>query len=94
MVWPVANTKIKKEKTKNAPKNVNFQNFEKQKKGPLNQKYRFLAQKMCSVARAQTDKKVKTEDTLSGLRIFSFNIPSRSGPIKENMMISRKIERS
>ena len=25
----MANTKIKKEKTKNAPKNVNFQNFEK-----------------------------------------------------------------
>ena len=38
--------------------------------GPLNQKIRFLAQKMCSVARTQTDKKVKTEDTLSGLRIF------------------------
>ena len=29
MEWPVANTEIKKEKTKNAPKNVNFQNFEK-----------------------------------------------------------------
>ena len=27
MGWPVENTKIKKEKLKNAPKNVNFQNF-------------------------------------------------------------------
>ena len=42
--------------------------------GPLKQKIRFLAQKMCPVARgqthnSQTDTKVKTEDTLSGLRI-------------------------
>ena len=45
--------------------------------GPLKQKIRFLAQKMCPVARGQThkhtntqtDTKVKTEDTLSGLRI-------------------------
>ena len=35
MVWPVANTKTKKENTKNAPKNVNFQNFEKTKKSIL-----------------------------------------------------------
>ena len=32
MVWPVANTKTKKENRENAPKNVNFQNFEKNKK--------------------------------------------------------------
>ena len=41
--------------------------------GPLKQKIRFLAQKMCPIARGQThtqtDTKVKTEDTLSGLRI-------------------------
>ena len=33
MKWPVANTKIKREKNdqklKNGPKNINFQNFEK-----------------------------------------------------------------
>ena len=41
--------------------------------GPLKQKIRFLAQKMCPVARGQTNKqtdtKVTTEDILSGLRI-------------------------
>ena len=41
--------------------------------GPIKPKIRFLAQKMCPVARGQTDRqtdtKVKTEDTLSGLRI-------------------------
>ena len=35
MVWPVANTKTKKENRKNAPKNVEFQNFEKTKKSIL-----------------------------------------------------------
>ena len=82
--WPVENTKIKKETPKNASNNFNFLNFEKQKmrfflmfQGPLKQKIRFLAQKMCPVARGQTNKqtnrqtdtKVTTEDTLSGLRI-------------------------
>ena len=45
--------------------------------GPLKQKIRFLAQKMCPLARGQTNKqthkqtvtKVKTEATLSGFRI-------------------------
>ena len=32
MVWPVENTKTKKENRINDPKNVNFQNFEKTKK--------------------------------------------------------------
>ncbi len=35
MVWPVANTKTKKENRKNAPKNADFQNFEKTKKSIL-----------------------------------------------------------
>ena len=40
---------------------------------PIKPKIRFLTQKMCPVARGQThrqtDTKVKSEDTLSGLRI-------------------------
>ena len=61
MVGPVENTKIKKEKPKNDSNNVNFYNFETQKmcfflmfQGPLKQKIRFLAQKMCPVAHRQT----------------------------------------
>ena len=53
------------------------ENFEKQKnafflmsQGSLDPKIRFLGQKVCSVARVQTDTqtdtKVNTEDTLSG----------------------------
>ena len=40
--------------------------------GSLNQRIRFLGQKVCSVARVQTDRqtdtKVNTEDTLSGFQ--------------------------
>ena len=38
--------------------------------GSLNPEIRFLGQKMCSVARVQTDTKVNTEDTLSGFQEF------------------------
>ena len=47
--------------------------------GSFSPKIRFLGQKVCSVARSQTDRqtdtKVNTEDTLSGLQDFS-NFPS------------------
>ena len=52
--------------------------------GPLKQKIRFLAQKMCPLARGQTNKqtdtKVTTEDILSGLRnsFFQPTIKERS----------------
>ena len=49
--------------------------------GSLDPKIRFIGQKVCSVARVQTDRqtdtKVKTEDTLSGFQDFfklSFNL--------------------
>ena len=53
--------------SENGPKNPIFQNFEKQKKlrfflmsqGSFSPKIRFLGQKVCSVARRQTDTKVK-----------------------------------
>ena len=38
--------------------------------GSFSPKIRFLGQKVCSVARTQTDTKVKTEDTLSGFQDF------------------------
>ena len=47
--------------------------------GSFSPKIRFLGQKVCSVARSQTDRqtdtKVNTEDTLSGFQDFS-NFPS------------------
>ena len=64
--------------------------------GSLDPKIRFIGQKVCSVARVQTDRhtdrqtdrqtdtKVNTEDTLSGFQDifkFSFNLSSRSAPI-------------
>ena len=66
-----------KVKHKNDPENVIFQNFDKQKmrfifmsQGTFILKIRFLGQKVCSVARSQTDTKAKTEDTLSGFQDF------------------------
>ena len=79
-----------KEKSKNAYKKRKNENFEKQKmrfflmsQGSFSPKIRFLGQKVCSVARSQTDRqtdrqtdtKVNTEDTLSGFQDFS-NFPS------------------
>ena len=44
--------------------------------GSFSPKIRFLGQKVCSVARGQTDTKVKTEDTLSGFQDFISNFSS------------------
>ena len=82
--------------TKNDPKNPIFQNFEKQKFAFLSHvprilspKIRFLGQKVCSVARGQTDRH-ESENRRHPFRVsgfffkFSFNLSSRSGPIFEN----------
>jgi len=69
------------ENLKNANKKRKNENFEKQKmhffltsQGSLDPKIRFLGQKVCSVARIQTDTrtdtKVNTGDTLSGFQDF------------------------
>ena len=63
--------------------------------GSLNQKIRFLGQKVSSVDRARTDSKVKTEDILSGFQDYfklSFNLSSRSGPII-NKMLNKRVKR-
>ena len=80
MIWPVANTKIKKEKTKNTQKTSIFK-ISKNKKlrffpmsqGTLNQKIGFLAQKMCSLARGQTENRAKIDPCLKSsiFKIFT-----------------------
>ena len=75
-----------------------IKNFEKQKmhffhmpKGSFNPKIRFLGEKVCSVARIQTDiqtDNMNTEDTLSWFLDFPFNLSSRISPI---MASCRKI---
>ena len=46
---------------------------------------------------SQTDKKVNTEDTLSGFQEFSFNLSSRIGPISpsgyENTNMKSKVSK-
>ena len=80
MMLPLSKTETIREKTKqNDPKRVNFQNFEKQKnvflshvpKNPSVQKLGSEV-KRCALqlGHRQTDMRVKTEDTLSGFRIF------------------------
>ena len=55
--------------------------------GSLNPKIRFLGQKLCPVARGQTDRQTDTHESdyrghpfrVSG--VYSFNLSSRIGPI-------------
>ena len=82
----------KGKKSKNANKKRKNENFKKQKihfflmsQFSLDPKNRFLAQKMCSVARVQTDTHTQTQKWLQrtpfqGFRNFSFNLSSRIGP--------------
>ena len=69
-----------------------IENYEKNgfflmSQGSFNPNIRFLGQKVCSVARAQTDRqtrKWKQRTPFQGFRFFfkfSFNLSSRSGPI-------------
>ena len=53
--------------------------------GSFNQKIRFLDQKVCPVARPQTDRHTRKwllRAPFQGFRIFSFKLSSRIGPIK------------
>ena len=84
----------KEKKSKNAYKKRKMKISKKQKnvfflvsQGSLNPKIRFLGQKVCPVARGQTDRhthtKVNAEDTLSVIQdfmIFYFNLYSMIGP--------------
>ena len=56
--------------------------------GSLNPKIRFLGQKVCRVARAQTDR-LTTEGILSGFQDFSFNLSSSIGPVLQDLYIIR-----
>ena len=49
--------------------------------GSINPKIRFPGQKMCPVAREQTDTKVTTVGTLSGFQEFFLQLSSRIGTI-------------
>ena len=61
--------------------------------GSLNPKIRFLGQKVCSVARiqtdTQTDTKVNTEDTLSGFQDFFLQPIIKDWPNKHNIELQR-----
>ena len=57
--WPVENTKIKKEKQKNASNNFNKKCVFPHVARTPETKIRFLAQKMCPLARGQTNKQTK-----------------------------------
>ena len=61
--------------------------------GSFSPKIRFLGQKVCSVARTQTDRQTDRHESeyrghpfrVSGFFKFSFNLSSRSGPTKWSM---------
>ena len=67
----------------------NLKNKQKNKKilmsqGSLDPKIRFLCQKVCSVARVQTDRQTRKwiqRTPFQGFRNFSVNLSSRIGPI-------------
>ena len=59
--------------------------------GSLNPKIRFLGQKMCSVARLQTDRHTRKwllRAPFQGFRSFSFNLSSRIGPTSQEYIFS------